>query len=97
MNVAATPPAQRFRCSCPHLLQVHGGGRHRRSYQLDDSAWRHPVMTRAYPSCRRPLPARAGHDVRRASRHWYRRSSAPRRVTRRVAESVRPHRTVGRG
>jgi len=59
MNVTATPPAQRYRCPCQHLLQVHGGGRHRRHYQLDDLAWRHPVMTTACPSCRRPLPGKS--------------------------------------
>jgi hypothetical protein len=42
MNVTATPPAQRYRCPCQHLLQVHGGGRHRRHYQLDDLAWAPP-------------------------------------------------------
>jgi hypothetical protein len=40
---------------------------------------------------------KAGHCVRLASGYWYPRSSASRRVSRRVAGSIRPHGAVGRG
>ena len=70
MNVTATLPAQRYHCPCRHLLQVHGGGRHRRYYHLDGSAWRHAVITSACPSFGARCLESAGHKVRLASRHW---------------------------
>jgi len=58
MNATAALPAHNYRCLCGHVLQVFGGGRHRRYYELDDLGWEHPVMTRVCPSCQRQLPGK---------------------------------------
>lgn len=58
MMVVAAQPAQSYRCTCQHELQVFGGGRHRRYYEVGDVGWEHPVMTRVCPACQRRLPGK---------------------------------------
>jgi hypothetical protein len=55
---AAVKSGRRHRCRCHHELQLFGGGRHRRFYELDDIAWKHPMMTGACPHCGRRLPGK---------------------------------------
>jgi hypothetical protein len=55
---AALRTAHRHCCRCEHVLQVFGGGRHRRYYELDDLGFEHPVMARVCPSCQRQLPGK---------------------------------------
>jgi hypothetical protein len=55
MNAAARPA---HRCRCEHVLQIFGGGRHRRYYEVADLACEHPVMARVCPSCQRQLPGK---------------------------------------
>jgi hypothetical protein len=53
---SAAQPVRRHRCSCDHELQLFGGGRHRRYYELDDVDWKQPLMIKTCPKCARRLP-----------------------------------------
>ncbi len=48
----------RYTCPCRHELQVFGGGRHRRYFEITDTALVDPVMSGVCPACRRPLPGK---------------------------------------
>jgi hypothetical protein len=47
-----------YRCECGHGLQVFGGGRHRRYFELTDVRLDDPVMNRVCPACGSALPGK---------------------------------------
>jgi hypothetical protein len=62
-SATTVPPEHLYRCPCQHLLQVFGGGRHRRYFELGDTRLDDPVMNGECPSCRRQLPGKNRHEV----------------------------------